>query len=246
MIRQISQVELTSRCNLRCKYCPHPSMRREKADMPEAVFARVLYWLREFRQASVHLHHFGESTLHPRFLEYVDRISDVVPDVRLSSNGVGVTPELVRGMKRAGLTRLSLSVHRPEVVRIVAGWCDDLGMAWDYAAGAIIGTHNWAGQVEGRNTVSYPCHFLEDDKCVVLADGRLVACCIDAEGESARGSVFDDLREIAFAPFRLCASCHHVVPEAKFPGWRRALERIPLAESSIQLTRPQSGRTEVV
>jgi hypothetical protein len=196
--------------------------------MPEAVFARVLYWLREFRQDTVHLHHFGESTLHPRFLEYVDRISDVVAGVYVSSNGVGVTRELVRGMKLAGLTRLALSIHRPEVVQRVARWCEDEGLPYEWATGAIIGTHNWAGQVEGRNTVTYACHFLEDDKCVVLSDGRLVACCIDAEGESARGSVFDDLRAVAFAPFRLCASCHHVVPEDKFPGWRGTLERVPL------------------
>jgi len=30
--QQIHQIEITSRCNLRCKYCVHPHMERAKVD----------------------------------------------------------------------------------------------------------------------------------------------------------------------------------------------------------------------
>ncbi len=219
MIERISQVEITSRCSLRCKYCPQPKMHREKMDMPDHVFERVLYWLGEFhrdgKQQDVNLHHFGESTLHPKFVEWVDRITDVIPEARVSSNGVGVTPEMISGLKEAGLTCLSLSIHRPEVVQKVAEWCIDAGLKYDWASGPLSAPHNWAGQVEGRNSEwakSYTCGFLEHQECVVLSDGRIANCCIDAEGLSAQGTVFDDLRQMDLRPFSLCKACHHQVP----------------------------------
>lgn len=227
MIRSISQVEITSRCNLRCKYCPHPKMQREKADMSEDVFERVLYWLREFKQQNVNLHHFGESTLHPRFIEWVDRITDVIPEARVSSNGVGVTRDMVKGLKEAGLTCLALSVHRPEVVQKVAEYCVDEGLPYEWASGPLSAPHNWAGQVEGRNSEwskSYVCNFLLSQECVVLADGRIATCCIDAEGISAtQGTVFDDLRQMSLTPFSLCKSCHHQIPAGLFPEWEKEL-----------------------
>lgn len=203
-------------------------MRRKKEDMADDVFERVLYWMGEFKQQTIHLHHFGESTLHPKFIEWVDRISDIVPDVRVSSNGVGVTREMVRGMKDAGLAMLSLSIHRPEVVQKVAEFCIDEGLPYEWASGPLSAPHNWAGQVEGRNSEwakTYPCQFLIEQACVVLADGRVANCCIDAEGISAQGSVFDDLRQMDLRPFSLCASCHHFIPEGLFPGWREEVAR---------------------
>lgn len=233
MITRISQVEITSRCNLRCKYCPHPTMAREKQDMSDEVFERTLYWLGEFQrqgtQGNINLHHFGESTLHPKFIEWVDRITDVVPEARVSSNGVGVTREMIFAMKDAGLTALSLSIHRPEVVQKVADWCIEADLTYDWASGMLSAPHNWAGQVEGRVSEwakSYECKFLEIGECVILADGRLATCCIDAEGIVDLGTVWDDLRNIRLEPFSLCKSCHHIVPEGMFPGWREKLERI--------------------
>lgn len=38
----IHQIEITSRCNLRCRYCVHPHMGRVKEDMEPATFAKAL------------------------------------------------------------------------------------------------------------------------------------------------------------------------------------------------------------
>lgn len=235
MITRISQIEITSRCSLHCQYCPQPKMERAKADMPDDVFDRTLYWLREFvadgTQRDVNLHHFGESTLHPKFVEMVDRISDIVPLVQFSTNGVGVTKQMIFDLKDAGLSRIALSVHRPEVVMKVEDFCLEAGLPYDWASGMVSSKHNWAGQVEGRNSAwaeTYPCQFLIDQACVVLQDGRVANCCIDAEGISASISVFDDLRALELKPFSLCVDCHHQIPEDRFPRWREKLEEVAL------------------
>lgn len=215
MIESVSQVEITSRCSLRCHYCPQPFLKRPKADMSDDVFDRVCYWLGEFQQKLVHLHHFGESTMHPKFIAMVDRISDIVPEVAVSSNGVGVTREMIAALKGAGLSRIALSIHRPEVVSKVEDWCIDVGLAYEWASGPLSAKHNWAGQVEGRNSAwaeTFECHFLRDQACVILQDGRVANCCIDAEGVSSEITVFDDLRSYELKPFALCGPCHHQVP----------------------------------
>lgn len=229
MIRSFHALELTSRCNLRCRYCPQPTMARAKEDMADETFFAALGWLREFRQRELHLHNFGESTLHPRLVEYVGLVRDAVPFVGLSTNGVGVERALLKELKWAGLSRLSVSVHRPEAAQWAVAWALELGLEVDLADGPMRGTHDWAGQVQAPVTLQQPfrCDFLADQKAVVLADGRIAACCIDAEGKSARATVFDDLHTVSFRPFALCLGCHHAVPEDRFPGWREELAAEP-------------------
>ena len=38
----IHQIEITSRCNLRCLYCPHSKMKRAKEDMTGEIFRAAM------------------------------------------------------------------------------------------------------------------------------------------------------------------------------------------------------------
>ena len=67
-IRAIHQIEMTSRCNLRCRYCAHPTMARVKADMDDATFAKALLWARQLPSHELNLAGIGESTMHPEFV----------------------------------------------------------------------------------------------------------------------------------------------------------------------------------
>jgi len=44
-IESLHQIELSSRCNLRCVYCPSPKLQRPKVDMSEEHFLRALEWV---------------------------------------------------------------------------------------------------------------------------------------------------------------------------------------------------------
>lgn len=229
MVRSFQAVELTSRCNLSCKYCPHSKMKRDKIDMPEHVFQQVLFWLEKFKQDIIHLQMIGESTLHPDLLSYIERIHELVPTVNLSTNGVGVTRELIRGMKESGLNRLTVSIHRPEVAQLVIKMCQEEGLTNEWGTGPI-NNHTWAGQVSTPMLSDHKplCDFLLQSSAVVLSDGRVVACCLDAEGISSNGlSVWNDLTSVRFRPYKLCQGCHHRIPEEVFPGWQKELELNP-------------------
>lgn len=53
-IRHIHQIEMTSRCNLRCRYCPSPHLPRPKIDMTEAYYKQSLRWARHFLVSSIY------------------------------------------------------------------------------------------------------------------------------------------------------------------------------------------------
>lgn len=231
MVASFHTLEITSRCNLRCHYCPQPKMLRDKKDMSREIFDRVLYWLEKFQQPDLHMHNFGESTLHPDLVEYVRDVKRFVPFVGLSSNGVGVKRELIVDLKKAGLSKLSISVHRPEAAQWTVEMCRDVGLPYDIASGAILNTHNWAGQVDAPVTMDVPfeCHFLREQRAVVLSDGSVAACCIDAEGTSVHSTIWDDLTTVDHRPFPLCVNCHHIVPIDMFPNWREEVAKMTKA-----------------
>ena len=227
-MKALYNIEVASDCNLRCFYCPSPHLRRVKQLMPDDVWERCLYWLKEFRQESVHLNGLGEPLLHPKLVEWTAQAHRYVPKVHLSTNGVSMTPELAKGLKDAGLWYVTISRHAPKAADAAAAMCADAGLSVSFTDPIHGIRHNWAG--EAPNDINYPpemhaiCSFMRDDEASVLADGRMAACCIDANGVSAQGSVFDDLRQLRFEPFKLCLTCHHKIPENVFPGWQARLE----------------------
>src|SRR5262245_27520539 len=97
-VKDLHQIEITSRCNLRCVYCVHPHMPRAKEDMTEEVFLQSLKWAKHFhtvgtrvpggdvwKQKELNLAGIGESTIHPRFVEFIHLARDIVgPDMFLT------------------------------------------------------------------------------------------------------------------------------------------------------------------
>lgn len=85
-VREIHQIEPTSRCNLKCKYCPQwPKLPRAKLDMTqetfEAALAMVEYFVGLGTQTELSLTGIGEPTLHPHFVDMMVRAREVIgPD----------------------------------------------------------------------------------------------------------------------------------------------------------------------
>ncbi len=79
-------VELTNNCNLRCRYCTNPTTLRSRGMMSEATFCRLVEALREGGVSRVALCGNGEPTLHPRYADYIGRLSPAVPWVSLTTN----------------------------------------------------------------------------------------------------------------------------------------------------------------
>ncbi|MCD6384917.1 radical SAM protein [Candidatus Sumerlaeota bacterium] len=81
-------------CNLSCKMCPRGNNPAPDAIMTEEVFSRIEPYLHWFK--FVHLCGFGEPLMHPRIDELVRRIYQKGCLVSFVTNGVLLTPELIK------------------------------------------------------------------------------------------------------------------------------------------------------
>lgn len=226
-LQTITTIELSSLCNLKCKYCINRLMvekGRTPGIMSNEVFNLSLIWLdklvKQGTQREVNLNGNGESLLDPNIVERIGRAKAVMGDlpVMFCTNGILITRELGIAMKDAGLDRLDVSVHDAFHARRCADILTNIGMNGTISDGAIKLSHNWAGQLEPENRVkirySIPCQPLILGMGYINSDGDLSPCCYDYQNLGKFGTVHDlDLLEKDIKPFRLCEECHQIIPE---------------------------------
>lgn len=218
-VKEIHEIELSSICNLACKYCPHPKLERAKEHMSWETFERTLehvaYYVAKGTQSEVSLTGIGEAILHPRFVEAVFRVREVIGgrQITLATNGVGLTRELADVLARLRVVTY-VSTHRPEKA----------GVAWDMlkTAGAITGLNtafvdssiDWAGQVKWHASAPRGnCNYLGLGWAVVRQDGSVNTCCMDAHSKHKLGTVFDEPGTLMTRATPLCSACHLTIPK---------------------------------
>jgi len=110
------QVEITTRCNARCSYCPRTALWPcwPNRDMPLEDFRNLLRCLGQTRQA--HLQGWGEPLLHPQFFEMVRLCKGKGLAVSTTTNGVKLDDACLRRLMESGLDVLGVSLAgvRPE------------------------------------------------------------------------------------------------------------------------------------
>lgn len=111
----IDQIELTSFCPMRCRFCPRGvpgRMQRPSGFMEFSLYLRLLDQLNpgqaEYRP--LELHHLGESLLHPRVADFVAAASARGLPTEMSVNPALLTPPLMRRLLDAGIGRLVVSL----------------------------------------------------------------------------------------------------------------------------------------
>jgi hypothetical protein len=181
----------------------------------ERTLEHVAHYVRKGTQTEVSLTGIGEAILHPRFLEAVFRLREVIQgrQITMATNGVAMTPALADALAKLRVVTY-VSTHRPERA----------GVAWNMLkkAGAITGLNtafvdsslDWAGQVKWH--VSAPkavCNYLGLGWAVVRQDGAVNACCMDAHGKHQLATVWDEPGSLMTRPIGLCASCNLTVPK---------------------------------
>ena len=220
VVTSLHQIEITSRCNLTCKYCPSPKLQRPKVDMDMATYKRALEWVNYYvlrgTQGELNLAGIGESTMHPDFVEYVRLARGAVgPGGRLvlATNGLLITDEMVAALKPFN-PLIWVSLHRPEkagpAIEVLKKYGLLSGVSGDPSYAAI----DWAGQVEGWFVSAQKgvCDWLKSGWTMVMADGRLSTCCLDASGAGVIGHVNNQVGDAGVSPYGLCSGCHLSVP----------------------------------
>lgn len=218
-LTRIHQIEPSSRCNLRCRYCPHPKMQRPKDDMEMSVFERTMEWVEYFvaqpdsNQTELSLTGLGEPLLHPNFVDMVKLVRQVFNGKLLfSTNGLLLTKELCEAIAPYNVD-VYVSAHRPEKATPGAINARNAGMSVIFNMGFVNQALDWAGQVDWEVTApATPCKYLGEGWGTVLQDGAMTTCCMDAEGDGIVGHVNDELGSLAVKPYKLCEPCSLIVP----------------------------------
>lgn len=220
----VHQIEMTSRCNLRCKYCVHPTMSRPKIDMDEETYVRALHVTRDLlvcqpisaRQRELNLAGIGESTLHSEFVRYVHMAREAVGwgvDLVLATNGLLMDDAMATAIKDAR-PKVWVSLHRPEKAGPAVEALKRAGILSGVSADPSIASVDWAGQVKWAVSTPIkgtPCPWVRRGMVFVMATGQIARCCFDGAGTDTLGSIWDDYQVLKTSPFALCASCHHDV-----------------------------------
>lgn len=225
LVRALHQIEMTSNCNLACKYCVHKKMPRPKQEMEHDTFIKALEVARRFVRAGtqheLNLAGIGESTMHPRFVEYVRLAREAVGwDTRLvlSTNGVSLTEDMVRQIAHTKIM-VWVSPHRPEKAAAAINALARYGLLQGLSEGAWTASVDWAGQLDWpvtAQTKGTPCPWLPLGRVTIFSDGRASRCCFDSTGEGVLGTI-DDLyegRDLYTEAYSLCGKCHHTVEDA--------------------------------
>lgn len=223
------QIEITSRCNLRCAYCPSPALMRgvegrPAVDMDETTYLAALVHVRAYveqgTQKELHLTGLGENTLHPEFVRYValarEAAGETVP-VIFATNGVIASDELARALAPYR-PEIYVSLHRPEK----AARAVEIYRKYNLLAGAtidpVINANDWAGQLKWFTTpnTAVACTWLREGRAYVLADGRVSTCCLDAYANGVVGHVLDLPGSLHVKPYKLCATCNQQINVAGY------------------------------
>ncbi|MFW9813382.1 MAG: GTP 3',8-cyclase MoaA, partial [Candidatus Thorarchaeota archaeon] len=119
------RISLTQDCSFSCFFCHREGERDTEGEISSDDVERIV------RHASRHgIHNVkltgGEPLLRKDILEIIERISPYVSDLSMTTNGV-LLEEMARSLKRAGLTRVNVSIHSldPEIYNRITGF-DDL------------------------------------------------------------------------------------------------------------------------
>ena len=233
-LRSIHQIELTTHCQLKCEYCPLPiqeTLRGQKAmHMERRVFERALDWVealndrRDDALGELSLTGIGEALLHPDFVEFLALARRRLPGTPLvfSTNGILLTDELCEKIAPYR-PRVNVSLHHLNKAKRAIDAAKRHGIYDMCNPAPAISSFNWAGQVPGWPVSAPPivCEYLKSGWGVVLVDGRITTCCLDASGKGVVGHVDDPIESLTSPGTGLkpwgddsvgCRACHMSLP----------------------------------
>jgi hypothetical protein len=246
-IGSIKNLEIASVCQLSCPYCPQRDQHehRETGLMTDEVFDRSMFWLRKFvragTQKELNLFGVGEPLLHPKVVEFAAAARREMPrylTLRMNTNGILVTEEIVRGLMDAGIDVIDITDHDAKTSMLAIRVFRSAGIKFGYSRDAITNPNNWGGLVDWTPSVQYQryiCPWLTDGCVMVMSDGNVTRCCQDAFARGILGTVWDDLDTIEHTPFVQCHTCHEDIPPGMEP-WK------PLSETNPYLKDPEERK----
>lgn len=222
-IRTIMNVELSSICNNKCEYCPAPiqGKYRPTGFMTMETFEEVIGWIirldRQGTQREVNFFGVGEPLLNPQFMEMMEYACDKLPTYirkHVNTNGNLLTSDIAKRLYQIGIREVDVTGHDPRITARAVRILQDADINYKVSFDFIMAPNNWAGQVdwfEPRYPKPYPCPWIHNGQVMIMSDGNITRCCIDAFGTGIFANLSMDIDQIEVTPFALCEKCHHTI-----------------------------------
>lgn len=228
-ITTINTIEISSVCDNACEYCPASvqGQHRKTGFMSDSVFEKAIYWVKHFcregSQLELNLFGVGEPCLHPKVVELVRYARNELPfqqNIHLNTNGNRMTTELARQLKDAGITAIDITAHNARSAAKTIRIFRETGIHGKVSLDFITQPNNWAGQVDWFKPDYHKvvqqgnvCPWLSRGQIMVMSNGDITNCCIDAFAQGVFGTVFYDLTKLEVTEMPLCKKCHHITPD---------------------------------
>ncbi|MEW6263510.1 MAG: radical SAM protein [Thermodesulfobacteriota bacterium] len=104
-------IEATNLCQLDCLFCSRQLATGPRSLMKEEVLDRIVAEVAEHPGAAIRVAGWGEPLLHPRFAEFVRRIKAGGVPLKVYTNGLLLTEEIMTAFIEAGLDELQFSMQ---------------------------------------------------------------------------------------------------------------------------------------
>lgn len=104
------RLEITSKCNINCKYCHNADFANKKDDMSFADIKKLMQSLKQEYPIQKVLLTGGEPLLNPNVVELVAYLSSLGIKVDMVTNGKLLTEKLIKEFEQAGLKRIRISI----------------------------------------------------------------------------------------------------------------------------------------
>lgn len=199
---RIYQIEMTSFCNLKCSYCPHPEMLRSKGHISEEVLGAALDWIIRAGGKRVALHHFGEPLLHPNLKARLEQVARSGIEMQISSNGVLLDRLWDELLEVDYPMTIMLSIHQwsssesdyLKALRRYQALAEGTKIAIMPAYNIIDGRFSFHAWAEGQRVDwnASQCPFVRYNAAVILWNGDIAGCCVDHEGVTSRYNLLDE------------------------------------------------------
>jgi len=110
------EIELSSKCNLSCTYCPRRFINNLDGFIEYSLFEQIINEISEYPETILVLHRRGESMLHPQFVNFLNLIKEKFNNVQLATNGTLLDREKAEAIIQT-VSFLSFSIDTPSLFK---------------------------------------------------------------------------------------------------------------------------------
>ena len=106
-------IGLTNICNLRCPFCVNDQIKKKRGFMEESLFRSIVDCICDkfASRPILGLGLFGEDTLHPKFVDFLDYASNKGLKINISTNATKLQETILNAIVSATINSLEISLY---------------------------------------------------------------------------------------------------------------------------------------